>query len=54
MSELVKVLRLLKYFCIRIEELYGGYYEIYNVYGLFYLVERVKDFGLLWIYLVLF
>ena len=48
MSELTKASKLLKHFCIRIEELYGGRYETYNVYGLLHLVERVKDLGPLW------
>lgn len=50
-SDLIKVGKLLKYFCIRVEELYGSRYEIYNIYCLFYFVDRVKDFGFFWIYL---
>lgn len=53
MSELAKASRLLKHFCIRIEELYGGHYETYNVHGLLHLVERVKDLGPPWTHLVL-
>ena len=48
MNELTKASKLLKHFCIRIEELYGGRYETYNVHGLLHLVERVKDLGPLW------
>ena len=51
MSELTKVSKLLKHFCRRIEELYGGRYETYNVHGLLHLVERVKDLGPLWTHL---
>ena len=47
-SELVKASKLLKHFCLRIEELYGCRYETYNAHGLLHLVERVKDLGPLW------
>ena len=48
MNELTEASRLLKHFCIKYEELYGGRYETYNVHGLLHLVERVKDLGSLW------
>lgn len=48
MNDLIKASRLLKHFCIRIEELYGSRYDTYNVHGLLHLVDRVKDLGPLW------
>lgn len=48
MIDLSKASKLLKHFCIRIEELYGRRYETYNVHGLLHLVDRVNDLGPLW------
>ena len=48
LSELVKASKLLKHFCLRIEEMYGCRYETYNAHGLLHLVDRVKDLGPLW------
>ena len=47
-NDLTKAAKLLKHFCIRIEELYGSRYETYNVHCLLHLVDRVKDLGPLW------
>ena len=47
-NDLAKAAKLLKHFCIRIEELYGSRYETYNVHCLLHLVDRVKDLGPLW------
>ena len=47
-SDLTKAGKLLKHFCIRVEELYGSRYETYNIHCLLHLVDRVKDLGPLW------
>lgn len=47
-SDLGKCSKLLKHFCLRIEELYGSRYQTSNVHGLLHIVDKVRDLGPLW------